>query len=186
MFLIGPTGIGKSWLACALAHKACRDGYTVHYTRVPRLFAELEMQHGDGRYATLFRTLVKADLLILDDWGPDRLTANQRRDLMEIVEDRYGRGATLITSQLPATSGTRSLETRLSPTPSSIALSTTPIGWNWTGHPCASSKPDRRLRRSNRRRPLSRNQQRRTRNARRNSAPVGQQGPPARAATSAP
>jgi hypothetical protein len=71
------------------------------YTRVPRLFADLELAHGDGRFTRLFRTLVKTDLLILDDWGPDRLTANQRRDLMEIVEDRYGRGSTLITSQLP-------------------------------------------------------------------------------------
>jgi DNA replication protein DnaC len=73
----------------------------VLYARVPRLFADLELAHGDGRFPRLFRTLVKADLLILDDWGPDRLTANQRRDLMEIVEDRYGSGSTLITSQLP-------------------------------------------------------------------------------------
>ena len=86
----GPCGVGKSWLSCALAQKACRDGYTVHYARVPRLFADLELAHGDGRFARLFRTLTKADLLILDDWGPDRLSANQRRDLMEIVEDRYG------------------------------------------------------------------------------------------------
>ena len=71
------------------------------YARVPRLFADLELAHGDGRFTRLFRTLVKADLLILDDWGPDRLTANQRRDLMEIVEDRHGNGSTLITSQLP-------------------------------------------------------------------------------------
>jgi DNA replication protein DnaC len=101
LLVTGPCGIGKSWLSCALAQKACRDGHTVLYTRVPRLFADLELAHGDGRFARLFRTLVKADLLILDDWGPDRLTANQRRDLMEIIEDRYGRGATLITSQLP-------------------------------------------------------------------------------------
>src|SRR2546423_1664975 len=60
-----------------------------------------DLSHGDGRFARLFRTLIKADLLILDDWGPDRLTASQRRDLMEIVEDRYGAGSTLITSQLP-------------------------------------------------------------------------------------
>jgi len=101
LLLTGPCGIGKSWLACALAQKACRDGYTVHYARVPRLFADLELAHGDGRFPRLFRTLTKADLLILDDWGPDRLSANQRRDLMEIVEDRYGAGSTLITSQLP-------------------------------------------------------------------------------------
>ena len=101
LLVTGPCGIGKSWLACALAQKACRDGYTVVYARVPRLFADLELAHGDGRFTRLFRTLVKADLLVLDDWGPDRLTASQRRDLMEIVEDRHGNGSMLITSQLP-------------------------------------------------------------------------------------
>jgi len=101
LLVTGPSGIGKSWLACALAQKACRDGYKVLYVRVPRLFADLELAHGDGRFARLFRTLVKTDLLVLDDWGPDRLTANQRRDLMEIIEDRHGNGSTLITSQLP-------------------------------------------------------------------------------------
>jgi DNA replication protein DnaC len=101
LLVTGPCGVGKSWLSCALAQKACRDGYSVHYARVPRVFAELELAHGDGRFAKLFGTLTKVDLLILDDWGPDRLSATQRRDLMEIVEDRYGRGSTLITSQLP-------------------------------------------------------------------------------------
>lgn len=101
LLVTGPCGVGKSWLSCALAQKACRDGYTVHYARVPRLFADLELAHGDGRFARLFRTLTKVDLLILDDWGPDRLNPGQRRDLMEIVEDRYGAGSTLITSQLP-------------------------------------------------------------------------------------
>jgi len=101
LLVTGPCGVGKSWLSCALAQKACRDGYSVHYARVPRIFADLELAHGDGRFAKLFGTLTKVDLLILDDWGPDRLSATQRRDLMEIVEDRYGRGSTLITSQLP-------------------------------------------------------------------------------------
>ena len=101
LLITGPCGIGKTWLACALGQKACRDGHTVLYKRVPRLFAELELAHGDGRFPRLFRSLVKADLLILDDWGPDRLSAEGRRDLMEIVEDRYGAGSTLITSQLP-------------------------------------------------------------------------------------
>lgn len=104
LLVTGPCGIGKSWLACALAHKACRDGYSVHYARVPRLFADLDLAHGDGRFAKLFRTLTRADLLILDDWGPDRLSASQRRDLMEIVDDRHGAGSTLITSQLPVDS----------------------------------------------------------------------------------
>lgn len=104
LLVTGPCGVGKSWLSCALAQKACRDDYTVHYVRVPRLFADLDLAHGDGRFARLFRMLVKVDLLVLDDWGPDRLSASQRRDLMEIVEDRHGRGSTLITSQLPVTS----------------------------------------------------------------------------------
>jgi len=101
VLITGPCGVGKSWLGCALGQNACRHGYTVLYKRVPRLFAELELAHGDGRFPRLFRTLVKADLLILDDWGPDRLNAGQRRDLMEIVEDRHATGSTMITSQLP-------------------------------------------------------------------------------------
>ena len=88
-------------MACALAHKACRDGYTALYTRASRLFAELELQHGDGRFPRLFRALTKVNLLLLDDWGPERLSASQRRDLMEIIEERHGRTSTLITSQLP-------------------------------------------------------------------------------------
>ncbi len=93
--------VGKTWLACALGQRACRDNTTVVYKRLPRLFAELELAHGDGRLPRIFRQLVKAELLILDDWGPERLTANQRRDTMEIVEDRYGSASTKITSQLP-------------------------------------------------------------------------------------
>lgn len=101
LLITGPCGVGKTWLACALGHKACRDGKSVIYQRIPRLFADLELAHGDGRFPRLFRQLTKADVLILDDWGPDRLTAPQRRDLMEIVEDRYQSGSTVITSQLP-------------------------------------------------------------------------------------
>ena len=101
LLVTDPCGVGKTWLVCALGQKACRDGKTVSYHRLPRLFTELELAHGDGRFPRLFRQLVRADLLILDDWGPDRLTAPQRRDLMEIVEDRYATGSTVITSQLP-------------------------------------------------------------------------------------
>ena len=104
LVIIGPCGVGKSWLACALGHNACRQDFSVLYKRLPRLFAELELGRGDGRYHRLFRALVRVDLLILDDWGPERLTAEQRRDLLEIVEDRYANAATLITSQLPIAS----------------------------------------------------------------------------------
>ncbi len=99
--ITGPCGVGKTWLACALTQAACRTGVTALYKRLPRLFDELELAHGDGRFPRLFRSLTKTQLLILDDWGPDRLTASQRRDLMEIVEDRYQAGSTIITSQLP-------------------------------------------------------------------------------------
>jgi DNA replication protein DnaC len=101
LMITGPCGVGKTWLACALAQAACRDGMTVLYKRTTRLFDELELAHGDGRFPRLFKALTKAQLLILDDWGPDRLNTSQRRDLMEIVEDRYQAGSTIITSQLP-------------------------------------------------------------------------------------
>ena len=181
LFLIGPTGIGKSWLACALAHKACRDGYTVHYTRVPRLFAELEMQHGDGRFARLFRTLTKVDLLILDDWGPERLSASQRRDLMEIVEERHGRSSTLITSQLPVEAWHEVIaeptSRRRHPRPHRPQC-LSPLS---TAHQCA--RPSQHARRDPRRRPrLVQSQQRSPEMTGTPPAPVGQQGPPARSA----
>ena len=83
-----------------------------HYARAPRLFADLELAHGDGRFARLFRMLTKANLLILDDWGPDRLNSNQRRDLMEIVEDRYGAGSTLINTTGPVVEMTDATDTK--------------------------------------------------------------------------
>jgi DNA replication protein DnaC len=101
VLITGPCGVGKSWLACALGHDASRADRTVLYHRLPRLFSDLELARGDGRFDRLFRKIARVDLLILDDWGPDRLTAPQRRDLMEIVEERYGRRSTVVTSQLP-------------------------------------------------------------------------------------
>ena len=97
----GPTGIGKSWLACALGHKACREGLSVLYRRASRLFAELATARGEGRLSRLMSTLERTRLLIIDDWGPEPLTAEQRRDLLEIVDDRYEKGSLLITSQIP-------------------------------------------------------------------------------------
>jgi len=97
----GPTGVGKSWLACALGHKACREGYSVLYKRAPRLFADLATARGEGRLPKLLAMLERTRLLIIDDWGPEPLTAEQRRDLLEIVDDRYDKGSLLITSQVP-------------------------------------------------------------------------------------
>jgi DNA replication protein DnaC len=101
LLLTGPCGVGKSWLACALGHKACREDFSVVYHRAPRLFAALALARGDGRYAKLLKALARVDLLILDDWGPEKLDDEQRRDLLEIVEDRYERRSTLVTSQVP-------------------------------------------------------------------------------------
>jgi DNA replication protein DnaC len=101
LLVTGPTGIGKSWISCALGHKACRENLSVLYQRVPRLMAALALARGDGRYSKLLRSLARVNLLILDDWGPEPLGPEQRRDLLEIVEDRYDTGSLLITSQLP-------------------------------------------------------------------------------------
>lgn len=101
LILTGPCGTGKTWLACALGQQAARSELCVLYHRIPRLFADLALAHGDGRHPRLFRALCRADLLILDDWGPEPMTASQRRDILEIVEERYGRGSTLVTSQIP-------------------------------------------------------------------------------------
>ena len=101
LILCGPTGVGKSWLASALGHKACRDNRSVLYQRIPKLFADLALARGDGRYARIQRSLGGVQLLILDDWGLEPFGPDQRRDLLEIAEERCGRGATLITSQIP-------------------------------------------------------------------------------------
>src|SRR3954466_1456857 len=101
LLISGATGAGKSWIACALGHKACRDNRSVLYHRVPRLFEALALARGDGRYGRLLKTLGRVQLLILDDWGLAPLTGEQRRDLLEIMDDRHDRGSTIVTSQVP-------------------------------------------------------------------------------------
>ena len=101
LIVTGPTGAGKSYLACAFAQKACREGYHTSYVRMSRLFEDLGLAKGDGRYSKMLASFAKTDLLVLDDYGLAKLTREHRHDLLEILEDRYGVRSTLVTSQLP-------------------------------------------------------------------------------------
>ena len=101
VLITGPTGVGKTWIACALANKACREGFSARYLRLPRLLQDLGIARADGRYPKELAELAKTDLLVLDDWGLAPTTNEQRRDLLEILDDRCERRSTLVTSQLP-------------------------------------------------------------------------------------
>ena len=101
VLITGPTGAGKSWLACALAQYACRRGHSVVYQRVPRLQEELRIRHGSGTFGKWLHQLAKIDVLVLDDWGMGAIDTTTRSDLLEIIDDRAGNKATVITSQLP-------------------------------------------------------------------------------------
>jgi DNA replication protein DnaC len=103
LLVLGPTGVGKTFLACALGRAACQAGYHVRYERTSRLLQSLELAHADGSYPLLLRTLARTHLLILDDWLRDPLARSQAKDLLEILDDRYGRTATLVVTQLPVT-----------------------------------------------------------------------------------
>ena len=99
--ITGPTGVGKTFVSCALAQLACRKGYRALYKRSSRLFEELRLARADGTYARLLCRLARVDVLVLDDWGLAPVQDPERRDLLEVLEDRYGTRSTVVTSQLP-------------------------------------------------------------------------------------
>lgn len=101
LLITGPTGCGKTYIACALAHKACLNGFTSRYYRLPRLWNELKVAKAGGTYNQWLAQLAKVDVLILDDWGVTPPDSEQRRDLLEMLDDRYQQKSTVITSQLP-------------------------------------------------------------------------------------
>jgi DNA replication protein DnaC len=101
VLLTGPTGVGKTWLGCALAHQACRQGHSAYYVRLPRLLDELGVGRADGRYSKLLKQLARIDVLVIDDWGLAVLGDAHRRDLLEVLDDRHGVRSTIVTSQLP-------------------------------------------------------------------------------------
>jgi len=109
VLITGPTGCGKTYLACVLANQACRHGLSVRYFRTSRLLESLSIAHGDGRFPRLIQQLAKTDVLVLDDWGLEKMTLSQRNDVLEIMEDRHGLSSTLITSQLPVTQWHKSI-----------------------------------------------------------------------------
>ena len=101
ILLVGPSGLGKSWIACALGNRAARDGHSVLYKRLSRLLDELALARLQGRQSRLLASLARTRVLILDDWAMIKLTAEQRRDLMEVIDDRHGRASTIIATQIP-------------------------------------------------------------------------------------
>jgi DNA replication protein DnaC len=101
ILLLGPTGIGKTWLACALAQKACRDGFTILHKRAAELFRELAVAHVDGSFGRLLTRLSRIDILVLDDFAMAPLKDSERRDFLEICDDRYQRRSLILTSQMP-------------------------------------------------------------------------------------
>src|SRR3569833_104789 len=101
LLITGATGSGKTWIACALAQQTCRQGNSVLYYRVPRLIEELRISHGDGSYIKFLKFISKASLIVLDDWGLTALSAQDRADLLEILNARVNTGSTLIARQLP-------------------------------------------------------------------------------------
>ncbi len=144
LILVGPTGSGKTFVACALAHQACRQKQSVLYRCVPELVSEFARARDRGTHHRLMRRLARVSLLVLDDWEPQNFSAEGRRDLLEIVEQRHARASLLIVSQIPVEHWPKVIADRPSPTPFSIASSTTLTasrsqaspGASATGHRC--------------------------------------------------
>ena len=152
ILITGATGLGKSWLGCALAQYACRRGQSALYPRTPRLAEELRLLHGNGGFSRWLATVARTDLLVLDDWGIAALVGPTRSDLMEIFDDRAGTRATIATSQLPVEHCTRGSGTRPSPTRSWTGCSRAASVWcsrgksmrpSETGSPAAGDTPVR-------------------------------------------
>lgn len=101
ILITGATGVGKSYLACALAHAACMQGYSALYFRLPRLLEELQLTRGDGRYLRTLKKIARTDVVLIDDWGLVRMTHQQQTDILEILDDRHKQRSTMITSQIP-------------------------------------------------------------------------------------
>ena len=138
VLITGPAGIGKSWIACALAHGACRNGYSAAYRRLTRLLTELSIARADGRYPKLLASLANTHVLVIDDFGLAKLSAENRRDLLEIIEDRHALRSTIVTSQFPVEKTSRRSRT--------VSIRT--AGWNrkwrsssipWGSKSCPSS-----------------------------------------------
>lgn len=101
VIITGPTGSGKTFISCALANSACRGGHSAYYVRLPRLLQEMQISRGDGSYGKLLTRFAKYALLVIDDWGLAKLNDKERRDLLEVLEDRHGISSTIISSQIP-------------------------------------------------------------------------------------